>query len=88
MTAADGLRGLGVRPGQAVRFREPGGGRWRVGKAVGVERDGSVGVVDGRGLTRAIPVARLEVRTAGRRGASRWEPLADVAARVEQLDLF
>ncbi|HET7488934.1 MAG TPA: hypothetical protein VFJ85_13475 [Acidimicrobiales bacterium] len=82
------LRGLGVRPGQRVRFRPHPGARWREGRATGLERDGSVGVVDARGLARALPVDRLEVRTAGRAGAARWEPLADVAARTEQLDLF
>lgn len=82
------LRGLGVEPGSRVRFRPPAGGRWREGKALRVERDGSIGVVDTRGLTRAIPVERLEVRTAGRRGAARWETMAEVAARTEQLGLF
>jgi len=31
---------------------------------------------------------RIEVRTAGPRGAPRWEPMAAVAARTEQLGLF
>ena len=87
-TTDGGLAGLGLQPGQRVRFRPAGGGRWREGRAVGVERDGSIGVVDARGLARAIPVGRIEVRTAGRRGAARWEAMADVAARTEQLGLF
>ena len=81
------LRRLGVAPGSRVRFRAAGGG-WRQGRALHMERDGSIGVVDERGLARAIPVERLEVRTAGRRGAARWETMADVAARTEQLGLF
>lgn len=82
------LRSLGVEPGQPVRFRERAGGRWRHGRATGIERDASIGVVDARGGSRAIPADRLEVRTVGRRGAPRWEALADVAARTEQLGLF
>lgn len=86
--AAHALRALGLEPGRRVRFRRQAGERWREGVATRVERDGSIGLVDGRGATRAIPVARLEVCRPGPRGAVRWEPLADVAARVEQMGLF
>lgn len=82
------LRALGVEPGQRVRFRRRAGGRWREGAATRVERDGSIGLVDEKGAARAIPVDRLEVCRPGRRGAVRWEALADVAAREEQLGLF
>ncbi|MGI8684291.1 MAG: hypothetical protein ACR2MO_04245 [Acidimicrobiales bacterium] len=88
MTAPGDLRGLGIEPGQRVRFRGRGGGPWREGRASAVERDGSIGVVDAKGSSRAIPMERIEVRTAGPRGAPRWEPMAAVAARVEQLGLF
>ena len=88
MGAPGDLRGLGIQPGQRLRFRSRGSGQWREGRASAVERDGSIGVVDARGSSRAIPMERIEVRTAGPRGAPRWEPLADVAARVEQLGLF
>ncbi|HVM01723.1 MAG TPA: hypothetical protein VM263_03560 [Acidimicrobiales bacterium] len=82
------LRAVGLEPGDAVRFRRRAGERWREGVAIRLERDGSVGLVDGKGAARAIPVERLEVGRPGRRGTLRWEPLADVAARDEQLGLF
>jgi hypothetical protein len=71
-----------------VRFRRQAGERWTEGVAIGVEKDGSVGVRDPDGRFRAIEVARLEVRVKGARRGERWEALADVAARVEQLGLF
>jgi hypothetical protein len=86
--AAVRLRALGVEPGQRVRFRRQAGGRWHEGVATRLEKDGSVGLVDGKGAARAIPVDRLEVCRPGRRGAVRWEALAEVAAREEQLGLF
>jgi hypothetical protein len=52
------------------------------------ERDGSVGVTDGKGAARAIPVERIEVTCTGPRGGSGWEPLTDRAARNEQLRLI
>lgn len=82
------LRALGLEPGDAVQFRRRAGERWREGVATRLERDGSVGLVDDKGSARAIPVERLEVGRPGRRGALRWEPLADVAARDEQLGLL
>jgi hypothetical protein len=82
------LRALGVEPGQRVRFRRRAGEHWQEGVATRREKDGSIGLVDGKGAARAIPVDRLEVCRPGRRGAVRWEALADVAAREEQLGLF
>jgi hypothetical protein len=55
---------------------------------VAVERDGSIGVRDQKGASRALPMARLEVRTTGPRGAATWEPLFERAARTEQLSLW
>ena len=81
------LRAIGLRSGDRVRFRRRSGS-WAEGVAVRMEKDGSVGVRDHRGAARAIRIEALEVRTTGPRGAPRWEPLADVAARTEQLDLF
>jgi hypothetical protein len=52
------------------------------------ERDGSVGVTDRRGMARSLAVDRLEVACTGRRGARRWEPLSERAARSEQLRLL
>lgn len=81
------LADLGLRAGDAVRFRR-GRGNWQEGTVTGRERDGSVALQDRRGRSRAIPVGRLEVRTLGRRGAAAWEPLAERAARPEQLGFF
>ena len=82
------LETLGIHPGQQVRFRRRAGGHWVQGVAIGIERDGSIGVRDGEGRFRALAVAQLEVRTTGRGRGQRWEPLAEVAARIEQLGLF
>lgn len=82
-----GLAALGISPGDRVRFRR-GGGRWKEGLVERREKDGSVGLRDGKGSSRAIPVDRLEVKTNGPRGAPRWEPLAERAARTEQMRLL
>lgn len=74
--------------GDTVRFRPRSGARWQEATVERRERDGSVGVRAGNGAARALPVARLEVRTVGPRGARTWEPLVDRAERAEQLDLF
>ena len=88
---ADGdsaLAALGLRAGDAVRWQRTAGGRWQNGKVERVDRDGSIGVRDSKGASRALPIERLEVRGAGRRGAQLWEPLVDRAARTEQMELF
>jgi len=54
----------------------------------GRERDGSVALQDRKGASRAIAAARLEVRRPGPRGAPRWLPVEELAARREQLSLF
>jgi hypothetical protein len=82
------LVALGLTPGERVRWRDRRGGRWREGTVVGRERDGSVGVRDGKGASRSLTVDRLEVRTRGPRGARTWEPMTLRAARTEQLPLF
>jgi hypothetical protein len=83
-----GLAALGLRVGEAVRWRRFGSGRWQLGVVTRRERDGSVGVTDGRGLARSLRVECLEVGSAGPRGARRWEPLRERAARIEQLRLL
>jgi hypothetical protein len=85
---APDLAALGLVGGERVRWRDKPGGRWREGTVEGRERDGSVGVRDGNGASRALIVDRLEVRTRGPRGARTWEPLADRVERDEQLPLF
>lgn len=82
------LAALGLLPGERVRWRNRPGGRWREGTVVERERDGSVGVRDGDGASRALRVDRVEVRTRGPRGARTWEPLAARVDRTEQLSLF
>jgi hypothetical protein len=86
-TAPD-LRALGLAPGDRVRWRERASSRWREGRVTGRERDGSVAVRDGRGASRALRAERLEVRTAGPRGGTLWEPVQEHAARTEQLGLW
>ena len=82
------LEELGIRPGTRVRFRRREGDRWREGVVERREKDGSVGIRDGKGASRAILLDRIEVRGTGPRGGVVWEPLPDVAARTEQLDLW
>lgn len=79
---------LGLRAGEDVRWQGAGGGRWRPGTVTRRERDGSVGVTDGAGAARSLPVERLRVRCLGPRGGSSWEPLASRAGRCEQLSLL
>jgi hypothetical protein len=81
-----GLAELGVAPGDQVRFRRHDGERWKSATVARREKDGSVGLHDARGGARSI-VACIEVRGLGPRGGVVWEPLAERAARTEQLAL-
>ncbi len=78
---------LGLTAGEAVRFRRRGS-RWQAGTVARLERDGSIGIIDAKGASRAISVERVEVRCTGQRGRKGWEPLAERAARTEQLRLL
>jgi hypothetical protein len=71
-----------------VRFRRQANQRWREAVVVGRERDGSVGLRDGKGAARAIGVDQIEVRIVGPRGGNSWIALRDWAAREEQLRLI
>jgi hypothetical protein len=84
----EGLTILGLTVGERVRFRRGAAGRWQDGSVARRERDGSVGLTDGKGAARAIPVEFIQVRCEGPRRDSGWEPLADRAARSEQLRLL
>lgn len=86
--AADDLAPLGLVLGDRVRWRDRRSSRWREGRVLGRERDGSVGVRDGRGASRALLPDRLEVRDRGPRGGVVWEPVPERAARTEQLGLW
>ena len=78
---------LGLRPGMTVRFRRRVGGRWHEGTVEARERDGSVGVRDTDGRSRALRPDALEVKETGPRGAVVWRPVVEVAARTDQLAL-
>lgn len=82
------LLDVGLHVGDVVRFRPRPSARWQEARVVRLERDGSIGVLDGKGAARALPVERLEVPGVGPRGARTWEPLAERAERDVQLDLF
>jgi hypothetical protein len=79
---------VGLRPGDRVRFRRTDGGSWQEAKVERRERDGSIGVRDGRGAARSIPLERLEVRTTGPRGGTVWEPVTVRVERDEQLGIW
>jgi hypothetical protein len=79
---------LGLRVGEAVRWRPATGGRWQLGTVTRRERDGSVGVTGAGGRARSIAVERLEVGCQGVRGGRSWEPLTQRAGRSEQLSLL
>ena len=86
--AESALVAVGLRPGDRVRFRRSDGGAWKEAKVERRERDGSIGVRDARGASRAIPLDRLQVRTAGPRGGATWEPATERAERTEQLGIW
>jgi hypothetical protein len=83
-----GLAELGLREGAAVRFRRRESERWKDGTVVRREADGSLGVRDVKGALRALPLDLVEVRDRGPRGGVVWEPLAERAARTEQMRLL
>jgi hypothetical protein len=85
---AGGLVALGLRAGDQVRFRKVTGGHWQLATVVSRAKDGSVVLRDAKGASRNLPAERLEVRASGRRGAVTWEPVAERAARSEQLHLL
>ena len=82
------LASLGLEPGMRVRFRRDPTRRWQTAVLERRETDGSLGLRDAKGAARAIPLELVEVRTSGPRGAATWEPVAERAARSEQLRLL
>lgn len=83
-----GLAELGLRAGDEVRFRRTDDERWKTATVERRERDGSVGLRDGKGAARAIAIELIEVKGLGKRGGVVWEPLAERVARDEQLRLL
>jgi len=79
---------LGLSRGMRVRFRREPNDRWSPAIVEHVERDGSLGLRDAKGASRAIPVELVEVETRGPRGARTWEAVTERAARNEQLKMF
>ncbi len=79
---------LGLEIGDRVRFRRKDTERWKAGTVSRRESDGSLGIRDGKGALRALPLDRVEVRTTGPRGGVVWEPLPERAARTEQMRLL
>jgi len=82
------LAELGLRAGDAVRFRRHDSERWKPATVERREKDGSLGLRDGKGASRAIALERIEVRTTGPRGATTWEPATERASRSEQMKLL
>jgi hypothetical protein len=79
---------LGLKPGDQVRFRRRDSERWKEAVVERRERDGSLGLRDAKGASRAIDLDLVEVRTRGPRGGVVWEPVPERAARTEQMPLW
>lgn len=82
------LAELGLAEGDTVRFRRRDTERWKEGRVVRREADGSLGISDDKGAHRSILVEGVEVKRRGPRGGVLWEPVAEVAARSEQMKLL
>ena len=82
------LAELGLSRGDRVRFRRRDGERWKEAVVERREKDGGVGLRDAKGAARAIAIGQIEVRDRGPRGGVTWEPLAERAARTEQMKLL
>jgi hypothetical protein len=89
---ASALAALGLAVGEEIRFLRPDRSRWQPGTVHRLERDGSIGLTDANGGARAVALTQVRVRVRARRSGlappDRWEPLADRAARTEQLTLL
>ena len=86
--AIEALATVGLREHQKVRFRHLDGSRWIHGTVVGLEPDGSLGLMDARGRRRSIRVTEVDVESHGPRGGRIWVPLTEIASADEQLGLF
>lgn len=82
------LAALGLRAGDRVRFRRRDSERWKEAVVERQEKDGSLGLRDAKGASRAIEPDLVEVRTTGPRGGVVWEPVVERAARTEQMPLW
>lgn len=82
------LVAIGLRKGDRVRFRRAEDEHWKQASVMRRERDGSIGLRDENGASRAIAMELIEVRTQGPRGGVVWESLVERAGRTEQLRLL
>jgi hypothetical protein len=82
------LRAVGLRPGEAIRFRRNAAGRWIVGRIARIEADGSITLHDPDGAARSLRPETVQVRRPGARGRLGWRVVSDVAVTWEQLELF
>ena len=82
------LERLGVRAGEAIRFRRQGAGRWIEGRVAGVSPDGSIKLFDPDGAARNLRPDVVEVRRPGSKGRLRWQVVSTVAITWEQLELW
>jgi hypothetical protein len=88
MTDPELLNRLGLRAGEAIRFRRGDRGRWIVGHVAGIAADGSITLHDADGSARSLRPERVEIRRPGARGRLRWQLVSEVATTWEQLELF
>ncbi len=86
------LERLGLRVGEAIRFRRAGSaagaGRWIVGRVAGMSPDGSVKLFDPEGSARNLRPEAVQVRRPGARGRLVWQFVSEVATTWEQLELW
>ena len=82
------LVAIGLRKGDRVRFRRAADEHWKEAEVMRRERDGSIGLRDDKGASRAIAMDLIEVRAEGPRGGIMWESLLERANRSEQLRLL
>ncbi len=82
------LEQLGLRKGEAIRFRRGTAGRWVEGRMSGISSDGSIKLYDADGSARNLRPDSVEVRRPGSKGRLRWQTVSDVAVTWEQLELF
>lgn len=82
------LVAIGLRKGDRVRFRRAVDEHWKEAEVMRRERDGSIGLRDDKGASRAIAMDLIEVRTEGPRGGLVWESVVERASRSEQLRLL
>jgi hypothetical protein len=82
------LEKIGLKAGEAVRFRRGETGRWVQGRVARVNPDGSITLHDIDGAARSLRPDRLEVRRPGSRGRLSWQNIENVAITWEQLSLW